>query len=57
VEVILAPGALADLEEIGDFIAEDNQDAASAFVSRLRSRCFEPGAMLKTCGLQVTHMM
>jgi toxin ParE1/3/4 len=36
-----SPDADADLEEIGDFIAEDNPDAAIAFVQRLRRRCHD----------------
>lgn len=36
-----SPDAEADLEEIGDFIAEDNPDAAISFVQRLRSRCYD----------------
>jgi toxin ParE1/3/4 len=37
---ILSPKALDDLEEIGDYIAKDNKEAAHSFVSRLRNRCF-----------------
>jgi len=36
-----SPDADRDLEEIGDFIAEDNPDAAIAFVQRLRRRCHD----------------
>jgi toxin ParE1/3/4 len=43
VKVILSPDALADMQEIGDFIAEDNIDAAERFVTRLKLRCFELG--------------
>ncbi len=42
-KVILSPGALADLQDIGDFIARDNLDAAASFVARLKARCFELG--------------
>lgn len=38
--IIISDDASADLEDIGDFIAEDNPDAAVAFVQRLRKRCF-----------------
>ncbi len=33
------PEALADLEEIYDYIAEDNPTAAGTFVAELRERC------------------
>jgi len=33
------PEALADLEEIYDYIAEDNPSAAGAFLSKLKERC------------------
>lgn len=33
--------AARDLQEIGDFIAEDNVDAAIEFIARLRARCTE----------------
>jgi plasmid stabilization system protein ParE len=36
VKVILSPDALADLQEIGDFIGQDNLDAAASFVALLR---------------------
>lgn len=38
-KVIISDDASADLEDIGDFIAQDNPDAAISFVRRLRSRC------------------
>jgi len=34
-----APMAIADLESIGDFIAEDSPAAARRFVGELRERC------------------
>lgn len=34
---VLSPEAAADLRELVDFIAEDNQDAARRFLARLRS--------------------
>jgi toxin ParE1/3/4 len=34
-----SPLAIADLESIGDFIAEDNPEAARRFVGELRERC------------------
>jgi len=34
-----SPVALADLESIGDFIAEDSAKAAHRFVGELRERC------------------
>lgn len=34
-----SPLAIADLESIGDFIAEDNPEAARRFVGNLRERC------------------
>ncbi len=33
--------ALLDLEEIHDYIADDNVDAALGFINRLRDRCGE----------------
>ena len=42
-KVILSSDALADLQEIGDFIAQDNLDAAISFVARLKTRCFDLG--------------
>ncbi len=39
IRLAFSPDAEADLEEIGDFIAEDNPDAAIAFVQRLKRRC------------------
>jgi toxin ParE1/3/4 len=33
------PAALADLEEIYDFIAEDNPAKAGEFISHLREKC------------------
>ena len=33
------PEALADLEEIYDYIAEDNSIAAATFLAELRERC------------------
>ena len=41
IRLTFSPDADADLEEIGDFIAEDNPDAAIAFVQRLRRRCHD----------------
>ncbi len=41
--VILSPVALEDLEEIGDYIAKDNFQAALSFVARLRNRCYSLG--------------
>ncbi len=37
--LILAPLALADLEEIGDYIALDNPPRALSFVRELRAQC------------------
>lgn len=36
-----SPRAEEDLRDIGDFIAQDNIDAAISFVERLRRRCNE----------------
>lgn len=47
-KVILSPGALANLQEIGDFIRRDNLDAAASFVARLKVRCFELGTFPNT---------
>lgn len=41
--LVFHPNAESDLEHIGDFIAEDNPDAAVAFVRRLRERCRQIG--------------
>ncbi len=35
----LTPLARQDLKEIGDYIAEDNAQAATAFVRRLKEKC------------------
>ena len=37
--LVFNPNAKSDLEQIGDYIARDNPDAAIAFVGRLRDRC------------------
>ena len=37
--LIFAPLALADLEEIGDYIALDNPSRALSFIRELRARC------------------
>ncbi|MBZ0186027.1 MAG: type II toxin-antitoxin system RelE/ParE family toxin [Candidatus Obscuribacterales bacterium] len=42
-KVILSPNALAELQEIGDFIGQNNLDAAATFVARLKVRCFDLG--------------
>jgi toxin ParE1/3/4 len=34
-----APMAVADIESIGDFIADDSPEAARRFVDELRQRC------------------
>jgi toxin ParE1/3/4 len=39
VRLVFSSDAEADLEEIGDFIAEDNPAAAISFVQQLRQRC------------------
>jgi toxin ParE1/3/4 len=36
---ILSAAALADLREIGDFIAADNRDRALSFVREIRATC------------------
>lgn len=36
---IFLPAAIADLEEIGDYIARDNPRRAVSFVAELRSQC------------------
>lgn len=41
VRLVLSPMAVRDIEEIGDYIAQDNPSAAANFVSRLRARCRE----------------
>ena len=38
-KVTLAPKALRDLKDIGDYIAYDNRDRARDFVRELRARC------------------
>jgi len=38
-ELVYAPQAVADLEEIYGFIAEDSPDRAAAFVAEIRRRC------------------
>ena len=37
--MIFAPLALADLEEIGDYIALDNPSRALSFIRELRAQC------------------
>ncbi len=37
-KVVLSPLALRDLQDIHDYIARDNPDAASAFLDRIDSR-------------------
>jgi toxin ParE1/3/4 len=37
--VVLTDGALADIEEIGDYIKRDNPERAATFVVELRERC------------------
>lgn len=39
--IIISQDAAADLRDIGDFIAQDNLDAAISFVERLKRRCNE----------------
>ncbi|MGH9547924.1 MAG: type II toxin-antitoxin system RelE/ParE family toxin, partial [Terriglobales bacterium] len=39
IKLIFSPRAENDLQDIGDFIAQDNLDAAISFVERLRQRC------------------
>lgn len=36
---LFLPAAIADLEEIGDYIARDNPRRAASFVAELRSQC------------------
>ena len=36
---VFLPAAIADLEEIGDYIARDNPRRAASFVTELRSQC------------------
>jgi toxin ParE1/3/4 len=38
-ELVYAPQAVADLEEIYSFIAQDSPDRAAAFVADIRQRC------------------
>jgi toxin ParE1/3/4 len=37
-EIIVSPEAEADLEEIGDYIAQDNPHRAVTFIDEIRSR-------------------
>ncbi|MBZ0185318.1 MAG: type II toxin-antitoxin system RelE/ParE family toxin, partial [Candidatus Obscuribacterales bacterium] len=37
--LIISPEARADLEEIGDYIAQDNVEAAISFIERLETCC------------------
>jgi toxin ParE1/3/4 len=39
VRTILLPGAIADLESIGDYIARDNPRRAASYVAELRRQC------------------
>jgi toxin ParE1/3/4 len=38
-DVVFAPAAAQDIEEIGDYIYAENPTAALRFISALRSRC------------------
>jgi toxin ParE1/3/4 len=38
-EVVFSPAAIADLEEIGDYIAQDSPARAETFVAEIRARC------------------
>ncbi len=38
-KLVLSPRALADLDDIADYIAEDNLNRALAFVAELRKAC------------------
>lgn len=54
-QLIFAPAAIADLQEIHAYIANDNLPAAEKFINRLQKRCldlsFHPGAGTKRVGL------
>ena len=39
IRLIFSSNAETDFEQIGDYIAKDNLDAAISFVERLRQRC------------------
>ena len=38
-QLLITPLAASDLEEIGDYIAQDNPARAGSFVAELRSQC------------------
>jgi toxin ParE1/3/4 len=38
-QVVFSPAAIADLEEIGDYIAQDSPARAETFVAEIRERC------------------
>ena len=40
--------ALRDLEEIGDYIAQDNADRAESFIAEIRDKCLGIGAFPKS---------
>lgn len=44
-EVIFLPDAEADLEEIADYIAQDNPARAASFILELRAACVSLGYM------------
>ena len=43
VDIVLREEAIADLEEIGDYIALDNPVRARSFVARIKARCLAIG--------------
>lgn len=42
-DIVLREEAIADLEEIGDYIALDNPVRARSFVARIKARCLAIG--------------
>jgi toxin ParE1/3/4 len=50
--VVLSPASECDLEEIGDYIAQDNPSRAVSFIMEMRKRCLELDAMPEAAPLR-----
>ena len=48
--------ALRDLEEIGDYIAQDNPDRAESFIAEIRDKCLGIGAFPKSFPVAHRHV-
>ncbi|HUL12706.1 MAG TPA: type II toxin-antitoxin system RelE/ParE family toxin [Methylococcaceae bacterium] len=50
--IVFSPRAVRDLEEIGDYIAEDSPRRAISFVCELREHCRSIASAPKACSLR-----